>query len=164
DPVGTGPPGGATTGPGSGRQARSAATTNAGCKALCTDDAFSRGHAGHAIACKQARNAVAAGTRCKIGDAISAAGTGQAGHRIALAASGRRCQAGHAVTPNTRCTAGATACEANCASSCRRGPANGGAQGCPTATKRVSGRQDHGGRERSARLQVDQLARNSSFL
>jgi hypothetical protein len=28
----------------------------------------------------------------------------------------------------------------------------------------VSGGQDYGGRERSARLQVDQLARNSSFL
>src|SRR5262249_56467781 len=65
---------------------------------------------------------------------------------------------------NPRRTSGATACKARCAGGCRRGPAaSGSAQGCATATKGVPGWQDHGGRERSARLQVDQLARNASF-
>jgi hypothetical protein len=75
------------------RQARNAATTNAGCKALYTNNAFGRDHAGHAIAWKQARNAGTASARRKTGDTIIATGADQARHGVAIAASRRRCQA-----------------------------------------------------------------------
>src|SRR5262249_26735094 len=68
DALGRGHAGGANTGAGSD-QARNAATTNAGRKAPCTDNAFSGDHAGHAIACNQARNPPAAGARGNTPDA-----------------------------------------------------------------------------------------------
>jgi len=153
---------GAITGAGRKPQARNVAT-NAGCQALHTDNAFRRDYAGHAIAGKQAGNANAS-ARCKTSDTAIAADAGQAGHGLAFTAARERYQARNAAATNSRRTSGTAACKANCAGGCRRGPAaSGGAQGCATATKGVSGWQDHGGRERSARLQIDQLARNSSF-
>src|SRR5262249_9191492 len=89
---GPGHAGSAITGAWRERQARNAATTNAGCKALRTDNAVSRDHAGRAIVCKQARNVAAAGARCKTAGAVSAPGADQTDHRLALAASSRRCQ------------------------------------------------------------------------
>src|SRR5262249_44939830 len=77
--------GGAIIGAGSKRQARNAAATNAGCKAIHTDNAFSRDYAGHAIACKQAGNANAS-PRCKTSDPVTAADPGQAGHGLAFTA------------------------------------------------------------------------------
>src|SRR5262249_36148213 len=155
--------GGAIVGAGKNREAGKAATTTAGCKALHTDHAVSGDCAGHAIACKQVRNANAS-TRWKTSDTVSAADACQAGHGLTFAAARERCQARNAAATNSRRTSGAAACKARCAGGCRRSPAaSGSAQGCGTATKGVSGRQDHGGRERSARLQINQLARNSSF-
>src|SRR5262249_30115696 len=64
----------ATAIPGAGRKrkTRNAATTHAGCKAIHTDNAFSRDYAGRAIACKQAGNANAS-ARCKTSDTVIAA-------------------------------------------------------------------------------------------
>ena len=116
-----------------------------------------------AIAPGQAGNANAS-ARCKTSDTVIAADAGQAGHGLAFTPARERCQARNAAATNSRRTSGTTACKANCAGGCRRGPAaSGGAQGRATATKGMPGWQDHGGRERSARLQINQLARNSSL-
>jgi len=145
------------------RQTRSAATANAGCKARDTDNAFSRDCAGLAIACKQAGNANAS-ARCKTSDTVIAADAGQAGHGLAFTPARERCQARNAAATNSRRTSGTTARKANCAGGCRRGSAaSSGAEGRATATKGMPGWQDHGGRERPARLQINRLARNSSL-
>src|SRR6516162_9569314 len=116
-----------------------------------------------AIAPGQAGNANAS-ARCKTSDTVIAADAGQAGHGLAFTPARERCQARNAAATNSRRTSGTTACKANYAGGCRRGPAaSGGAQGRATATKGMPGWQDHGGRERSARLQINQLARNSSL-
>src|SRR5262249_39296990 len=153
DALGRGHAGDAITGAGSD-QARNAATTDAGCKALCTDNAFSGDRAEHAIACKKARNSAAASARGKTADASSAAGADQTGQRGALAASGRRCQARNAATANTRCTSGGTAAHKarRPGRRCCEPGTSCGAQGCSTATQGLPGGEDHGGRERSARV------------
>src|SRR5262249_62065445 len=137
--------GGAITGAGRERQARNATTTNAGCKALHTDNAFSRDYAGHAIACKQPGSANAS-ARGKTSD-TSAADAGQAGHGLAFAATRQRRQARNSAATDSRRTSGTTAGKASCAGGCRRGPAaTGRAKGWSTATKGVPTRQDQGGR------------------
>ena len=91
-----------------------------------------------------------ASARWKTSDTVIAADAGQAGHRLAFAASGSRCQAGNTAHPRRK-SGEATAREAHCAGR-RRCTPGAGAQGCSTATKGMSARQGHGGRERSARV------------
>jgi len=126
-------------------QTQTAAVANAGCKAGHTNNAFSRDHAWHAIACRQARNANAS-ARWKTSDSVIAADAGQAGHGLAFDAARQRCKACNAAATSSRRTFGATACKARCASGCRceRSTIPVGAQACSTAAKGMPAREEDG--------------------
>src|SRR5262249_36098382 len=142
-------------------QAHKAATANADRKTFGADNAFSRNHAGHTTAWSQARDSGAPSARRKAGDTAIAAATGHAGHGFAVAASGSCCQARSTATTHARCKSGGAARErkAHGPGGGRHKPgASSSAQNCSAAAERVPAWEDHGGRKRSARLQIDQQA------